>query len=123
VKFHKNLLSESSHFMSTSLRSETKIIILKGEAFLFYKYLRDKELFAIVQSVGCTSGTFRCVFGIRSLRNKIESVKMVFPVTNVNESVDSVVETGRTMILDGAVVDNFVKDDELCMMVAVEEVT
>jgi hypothetical protein len=122
MQCHGDLVSERNYIMSTTLQSDTKILIHKDEIFVYYKYHKDSEWFAIVQRVGCTALKFRSVFIIRSSQNKIESVNMTFPVTSIDESIDDVLEEGRSMILDDTVVDKFVESDELCMMVAVEEV-
>jgi hypothetical protein len=123
VKCHKQMVvSERNCFMSTALQSDMKIIIHKGEAFIYYKYLKDSEWFAIIQRAGCTADKFRSAFAIRSSQNKNERVHMRFPITNVQESIDNVFAEGRAMILDGDIVDNFVAGDELDMLVAVEEI-
>lgn len=122
MKCHEDKVSERNYIMSTALQSDVKIIIHKGEVFLYYKYHDGDEWFAIIQRVGCTELKFRSVFIIRSSQNKIESVNMTFPVTSIEESMDDVFEQGRSMILDDTVVDKFIVGDEICMMVAVEEV-
>jgi hypothetical protein len=120
---HADVVSERNCVMSATLQSDVKIIIHKDEIFVYYKYHKDSQWFAIVQKVGYTTLKFRSVFVISSPRNKIESINMIFPVTDTEESIDNILEEGRSMVLDDTVVDRFVEDGELCMMVAVEEVT
>jgi hypothetical protein len=93
----------------------------KSEIFIYYKYLKGSEWFAIIQRAGCTEETFKGIFRIWSSQNKIEFINMAFTVTSINESIDDVFEEGRSMILDDVVVKNFVAGDNLSMMVAVEE--
>jgi hypothetical protein len=118
---HGDMISVRNYIMSNVFQNDAKIILHKGETFIFLKYLKGREWFAIIQRAGCTKETFKCVFRICSPKNKIGFITMTFTVTNINESTDDVFEEGRSMILDDIVVKNFVEGDDLSMMVAVEE--
>jgi hypothetical protein len=118
---HGNIISDRNYCTSNVFQSDVKVIFYKSEIFVYCKYLKGSEWFAIVQRAGCTVEKFKCVFRIWSSRNKIESVNMTFTITNVNESIDDVFEEGRSMILDDIVVKNFIAGDDVTMMVVVEE--
>lgn len=118
---HGNLISDRNYITSNAFQSDAKIILHKSEIFIFCKYLKGSEWFAIIQRAGCTEQTFKGVFRIWSPKNKTEFINMTFTVTNINESTDDVFEEGRSMILDDIVVKNFVSGDDLTMMVIVEE--
>jgi len=47
---------------------------------------------------------------------------MIFPVMNIEENIDDVLEEGRALMLDDAVVGNIVESGENFIMVTVEEV-
>jgi hypothetical protein len=121
-RHHTNLISTRNYILSNLLESDTKIILHKGEVFTYYKSHKSDEWLAIVQRVGCTRCRFRSVFGIRSLQNNCRSVNMIFPVTNIEEDIDGVLEEGHALMLDDAVVGNIVESGENCIMVSVEEV-
>ena len=121
-RFHTNLISNRNYILSSLLESDTKIILHKNEVFTYYKYFRNNECFAIVQRMGCTRQKFRSVFGIRPLQSNASCMNMIFPVTNVEENIDEVLEEGRALILDDDVVRNVMDSGVLSIMVTVEEV-
>jgi len=121
-RHHTNLISTRNYILSNLLESDTKIILHKGEVFTYHKFHKRDEWFAFVQRVGCTGRRFRSVFGIRSLQNNSRSVNTIFHVTNIEENTDDVLEEGRALMLDDAVVGNIVESGEKCIMVTVEEV-
>jgi hypothetical protein len=118
---HGDIISNRNYFLSNVFRSDAKIVLHKSEIFIYCKYLKGSEWFAVIQRAGCTEETFKCVFRFSSSQNKIEFINMTFTVTNINESIDDVFEEGRSMVLDDNVVKNFVAGDDLTMMVIVEE--
>lgn len=118
---HGNMISDRNYITSNVLRSDAKIILHKKEIFIFCRYLKGNELFAIIQRAGCTEQTFKGVFRIWTSQNKLEFISMTFPVTSINENIDDVFEEGRSMILDDIVVRNFVAGGDLSMMTVVEE--
>jgi hypothetical protein len=120
-QYHANIISEKNYFTSSVSENDIKIIFHKSEIFIYYKYLRDNEWFAIVQRAGCSEETFKCVFRIWSSENKFESINMTFTVTSISKSIDDVFEEGRSLILHDNVTKNFVTGDNLSMMVVVEE--
>jgi hypothetical protein len=118
---HPNIISDRNYFTSSVSENDIKIIFHKSEMFIYFKYLRDNEWFAIVQRAGYSEKKFKCVFRIRSPENKIEFINMIFAVTSINKSIDNVFEEGQSMILDDDVIKNFVIGENLSMMVVVEE--
>lgn len=122
ARHHTNLISTRNYILSSLLESDTKIILHKREVFTYHKFHKSDEWFAVVQRVGCTRRRFRSVFGIRSLHNNSRNVNMIFPVTNIEENIDDVLEEGRALMLDDAVVGNIVESGENFIMVTVEEV-
>ncbi|GFG35087.1 hypothetical protein Cfor_05093 [Coptotermes formosanus] len=119
---HTNLISNRNYILSSLPKTDKRIILHKSEVFTYYKYLKDGDWFAIVQRVGCTRQKFRSVFGIRSIQNNATSMNMIFPVRNIEEDIDEIMEEGGALMLDGAVVHNVVDSGVLSMVVTVEEV-
>lgn len=118
---HGNIISDRNYITSNVFQSDAKIILHKNEIFIFCRYLKGNEWFAIIQRAGCTEHKFKGVFRIWTSQNKLEFISMTFTVTNINENIDDVFEEGRSMILDDIVVKNFVTGGDLSMMTIVEE--
>jgi hypothetical protein len=121
-RHHTNVISTRNYILSNLLESDAKVILHKGEVFTYHKFYNSNEWCAIVQRVGCTRHRFRSVFGIRSLQNNSRSLNMIFPVTNIEEHADDVLEEGLALMLEDAFVGNIVESGEKCIMVTVEEV-
>lgn len=119
---HMSLISIRNYVLSSLLESDIRIIMHKDEVFTYYKCFRDKEWFAVVQRVGCTKQKFRSVFGIRSVQKHTGSINMIFPVTNIEENIEDILQEGRAAVLDDDVVRNFVDIGEVSLVVTVEEV-
>ena len=122
ARHHTYLIYTRNYILNSLLESDTKIILHKCEVFTYHKFHKSGEWSAIVQRVGCTRRRFRSVYGIRSLQNNSRSVNMIFPVTNVEENIDDVLEEGLALMLDDAVVGNIVESWENRIMITVEEV-
>ncbi|PSN36231.1 hypothetical protein C0J52_22800 [Blattella germanica] len=122
LQMHKKSVSQKNYIMSLSLQAEFRFIIHKNEVFHFYKYCKDDIWYAIVQSAGVTLTNFKSVFGFRSWDEKTHMISFTFPVTNISENIDDVVDKGQAMILDDVVVKNYVGKNGLNMMAGVEEI-
>jgi hypothetical protein len=121
MQSHGNIISEKNYIMSNVSENDMKIMLHKSEIFIYCKYLKGNEWFAIVQRVGCSEEAFRCVFKIWSSENKVEFINMIFPVTNIDKNISDVFEEGSGMILDNHIIRNFVAGSNVSMMAAVEE--
>ncbi|KDR11331.1 putative E3 ubiquitin-protein ligase sinah [Zootermopsis nevadensis] len=121
-KNHGDRLTSKNYFRCPSLESTHWLTEYKGELFLYYKYIKDGEWNACVQSVGLTEDEFKGVFVLRSHNANSNEVIEISFVVQLITSLDNVHRSGRCLLLDHIVVKQFIKNKQMNMMVSIEEI-
>jgi hypothetical protein len=119
---HRDRITSRNYFNCYSLEATHRFTMYNGELFLYFKHIKDRQWHASVQSVGLTGAMFKVVFILRSHdENSNEAIEISFAVDHIT-TLDKVYRSGRCLLLDNIVVQRFVKNNHMNMMVSIEEI-
>jgi hypothetical protein len=95
--------------------------VYKGEVFLYCKQKRDTHWYAAVMSMGITEASFKGVFILKSFEEDSNEAAEISFTIDLVDNLEKVFISGRCLVLDDVTVRNFIKNDEINMMVSIEE--
>jgi hypothetical protein len=120
---HSNKITNRNYFSCTSLQDTHWLTVYKGEVFLYFKQKRETHWYATVMSMGITEALFRGVFVLKSFEEGSNEAVEISITVDLIDDFDKMFDSGRCFTLDDATVRNFIKNDEMNMMVSIEEIS
>lgn len=120
---HPDYFKDLTYIRSHVVGNGEAVRFIFNEAFLCYKIFNDGKCFCVVQLVGTTeeASKFKSQFTLCGA-NGVDKIVETFVVRSFTEDFSDSFNSGKCLMLDDKVVQNFIANGELNLIVSVSKI-